>query len=476
MLVQNMLQDTRWAEIARCGWDFKPIIEVGSVLNQVIEMISCTNEGKPLALPWGQTSRLNFGVRVRNHVVRSRTPGGQRFRDIRVCGRRFLPRNCELIAKGPTNGLTTDGWSSCGFQGMSFSKRSDGSPVCYTKALDSLKYWNDHFFLVDAFACPTSFKWHTNKTVFRDPPPKPTEFSADAVAILVSHRAPFRKFPKPFLCLVGTSRNSTLDEDTYPRFLYDDDEEMDLFSFIHHADLTKVKIAERERAEGEMKLLESTIGRVVLLLLVPPRPARAESELEASVDELFDEDDNTEQGDSTVGGGHGAKIEPVTAVKDTVAENVTMERPKRQRKKRPTVTDASGPSYPPKKLREDHGTSSGIALGSKSSSILKELLSSSILNIEVGVTTTATLPLITSSISATPEREGGDTIDSITGPNVCTVGPAQRFVISSDYSHHSTTNAFGAEVDSIIRSDVLPLLVTEAVITSHAVSAPSILV
>ncbi|GJX40110.1 hypothetical protein Tco_0255100 [Tanacetum coccineum] len=351
---------------------------------------------------------------------------------------------------------------------MSFSKRSDGSPVCYTKALDSLKYWNDNFFWVDAFACPTSFKWYTNKTVFKDPPPKPTEFSADAVAILVSHRAPFRKFSEPFLCLVGMSRNSTIDEDTYPRFLYDDDEEMDLFSFIHHADLTKVKIAEREGAEGEMKLLESTVGHVVSLLPVPPRPARTKSELEASVDELFDEGDNTEQGDSTVGGGHGAKIEPVTAVEDTVAENVTMERPKRQCKKRPAVTDASGPSHPPKKLREDHGTSSGISLGSKSLSILKELLSSSILNIEVGVTAAATLPLITSSISATPECEGGDPIDSVIGPNVRIVGPAQRFVISSDSSHHSTTNAFGAEVDSIIRSDVLPLLVTEAVITSHA--------
>ncbi|GJR03962.1 hypothetical protein Tco_0526946 [Tanacetum coccineum] len=41
-------------------------------------------------------------------------------------------------------------------------------------------------------------------------------------------------------------------------------------------------------------------------------------------------------------------------------------------------------------------------------------------------------------------------------------------------SHHSSTNASGAEVDTIIRSVVLPLVMTEAVVTSHAVSAPFI--
>nr|GEV80985.1 hypothetical protein [Tanacetum cinerariifolium] len=32
-------------------------------LNEVIEMISCTNESKPLALPWGRTPRLDSGMR-----------------------------------------------------------------------------------------------------------------------------------------------------------------------------------------------------------------------------------------------------------------------------------------------------------------------------------------------------------------------------------------------------------------------------
>nr|GEX55608.1 hypothetical protein [Tanacetum cinerariifolium] len=48
---------------------------------------------------------------------------------------------------------------------MSFSKRLDSDIVCYTKPLDSLKRWNDHFFWVDSFACPASFPWHTGKNV-----------------------------------------------------------------------------------------------------------------------------------------------------------------------------------------------------------------------------------------------------------------------------------------------------------------------
>nr|GEZ24079.1 hypothetical protein [Tanacetum cinerariifolium] len=108
---------------------------------------------------------------------------------------------------------------------------------------------------------------------------------------------------------------------------------MDLRVFIHVVDPTKVRVVERELAEGEVKLLDSTVGRVVPLL--PVAPARAESELEASVNKLFDEDGNADQGNFATG--------------DTAA--VTAERPKRHRKKRLAVTDASGSSYPPKKLR-----------------------------------------------------------------------------------------------------------------------------
>ncbi|GJY81303.1 hypothetical protein Tco_0494054 [Tanacetum coccineum] len=80
-------------------------------------------------------------------------------------------------------------------------------------------------------------------------------------------------FRSSFFVLVGMSRYYTLDEDTYLK--------MDLSAFIHVVDPTKVKVVERECAEGEKKLLESTVGHVVPLL--PVAPAHSESELEASV-------------------------------------------------------------------------------------------------------------------------------------------------------------------------------------------------
>ncbi|GKA59266.1 hypothetical protein Tco_0758579 [Tanacetum coccineum] len=311
---------------------------------------------------------------------------------------------------------------------MSFSKRPNSDAVCYTKPLDYLKRWNDHFFWVDSFACPTSFSWHTDKTVSRDLFPNSTEFSADDYVVLVAHLASFRMFPEPFICLIGMSHNYTLDEDTYPTFLHDD--EMGGFR-------------ERERAEGEARLLDFTVGRVVPLL--PVAPARADSELEASVDRLFNEGGSADQGDSAASGGQETETKIVTGVRFVADENVVTEKPKRPRKKRQVVTDASGSSHPPKML-----------------------------NVEVGVATMATLPMVTSSVSATPKHESGVPADSITGLNLHTTGASERFVISSDSSHHSSTNASGAEVDSVIRSVVVPPIMTKAVVTSHVVNVPPV--
>ncbi|GKG51679.1 hypothetical protein Tco_0544317, partial [Tanacetum coccineum] len=43
--------------------------------------------------------------------------------------------------------------------------------------------------------------------------------------------------------------------------------------------------------------------------LLPVAPARVESELEASVDKLFDEGGSAKQGDSAAGGGHDAEVD-----------------------------------------------------------------------------------------------------------------------------------------------------------------------
>ncbi|GJS21618.1 ribonuclease H-like domain-containing protein [Tanacetum coccineum] len=215
---------------------------------------------------------------------------------------------------------------------MSFSKRLGNDAVCYTKPLDSLKSWNDRFFWVDAFACPC---------------PASSQYNAEHYATLVAYPAPFHKYPEPFLCLIGISQ-------------------MDLLSFIRTADPTKVRVGERQRAEGEPKLLDTTVGRVVPLL--PVAPARASSELEASVDKLFDEGGSggqTKQGDSAIGG-HGVGILPVSETLEIVVKDAAPVQPKRQRKKKTIVSDVGEPSHPPKKLREDYETSTGPSVAGKS--------------------------------------------------------------------------------------------------------------
>nr|GEV43319.1 hypothetical protein [Tanacetum cinerariifolium] len=182
-------------------------------------------------------------------------------------------------------------------------KRPTGKIGVYTRFFKFTNFWLPvSTFLVD---------------VLRDPLPKFTEFNTDHYAFLVAHPVPFQNFLEPFLCLVRMSRYYTLDEDTYPRFLRDDGQDMDLFAFIHVVNPTKVKIGGRDRAEGEKKLLNS-IGGI------------------------------TDRRDSTVGGGHNVVIEPVADVEDTFAENLTSKRRKRHRNKRPVVTDASGSSILPR--------------------------------------------------------------------------------------------------------------------------------
>ncbi|GJT48930.1 hypothetical protein Tco_0975087 [Tanacetum coccineum] len=378
---------------------------------------------------------------------------------------------CRIHGIEPTVGLfhcfyvnsKNKGW-------MSFNKCPDSDDVCYTKPLDSLKHWNDHFFWVNSFACPASFPWHTGKNVSRDPFPKSTEFSANDYVVLVVHSISdvFGALP----LFDWDSHNYTLDEDTYPTFLHDDGTELDFLAFIQVVDPAKVKVGERERIEEEARLLDSTVGRVVPLL--PVALTHADSELEASVDRLFDEGGSVDQGDSAAGGGQETKTEIVTGIRFVADENVVTEKPKHPRKKRQAVTDASGFSHPPKKLRGDHRTSSGAAMGGKSLSVLKELLASSMLNVEVGVATVVTLPMITSSVFATPEHESGVLSDSIIGLNLRTIGASERFVIFSDSSHHSATNASGPEDDLIIRSAAIPSVIAEAVVTSYVVNIPSV--
>ncbi|GJR07118.1 hypothetical protein Tco_0530102 [Tanacetum coccineum] len=245
------------------------------------------------------------------------------------------------------------------------------------------------------------------------PYPTPDEFDADVCNFLVDNPASFWKFPKPFLCFVGISRYYDLDENCYPTIWDDDDEGgMDLFAFIHHADPTKVRTGEKEVRDGEVSLLELTRGRIVPL---------------TGVDE---QENQNEVVQDEVGG--------IDIAADDEIQAIVVEKPKRVRKKRKAADGASGSGLPPKKLRENHA-------------------------VEVGATTAATVPFVTSFVTLTPEREDGGHADSITGPNLRTQLAAGRFVVLSDSSHHSSTNDAGDEVTSVVPD---PAIFTTAVATT----------
>ncbi|GKD76406.1 hypothetical protein Tco_1339027, partial [Tanacetum coccineum] len=307
---------------------------------------------------------------------------------------------------------------------MSFSKHSDNALVCYTKPLDSLKNWNNHFFCVDDFACPTSFSWHTAKHVTRDPDPVVADFSAQDYATLVAHPSPFRKFPEAFMCL----------------------------------------------NEGEPLLLKTTIGRIIPLL--PVAPDRGVSKLEASVNRIFDKGgsgNQTEQGDSA-GGGEGVDIQLVSEPANTVVEDVAPLQPRRQRKRKIMVVDTGESFHPPKRLRKDHRTPSGTSVGGKSMFAVQQLLAGAVLKVEVRVEAIPTLPFVTAFVSTTPEHEVGDYTDSMVVPNLHTIRAPQRFVIFLDSSHHSSANVAEAEVDSLVRSSA-PIMMTVTTVTSMVDSA-----
>ncbi|GJW25214.1 hypothetical protein Tco_0039025 [Tanacetum coccineum] len=261
------------------------------------------------------------------------------------------------------------------------------------------------------------------------------------------------------------SRYYTPDENTYPEFLYDNGEEMNLLSFIRTADPIKVRIGERQRGEDKPKLLDTTIGRVVSLL--PVAPARASSKLEATVDKLFEEGgsgSHAEQ-DDYVSGGHDVGIPQVSETAEVFAEDATPLQPRRQRKRKTVVSDTGEPSNPPKKLREDQRISIGPSVASKSRFALQRLLAGAVLNPEVGVMALPTLPFITSSVSVTLEREDGGQTDFMVGANLRTITAPPRFVISSDSSHHSGANIAEAEVDSFARLSA-PLMTMTTTVTS----------
>nr|GEU38464.1 transposase (putative), gypsy type [Tanacetum cinerariifolium] len=415
------------------GLDLQAPFRLDLVLKEVTEMISCTNESKPLALPQGSAviviADVDYFPRAYLTVITSAFFESYLLAVLvdYTCPHLVAPciyyakdAPCEKFHIPPTVHPELPGHNS------RIRNSPTGKIGVYTRPLDSLKYYNDHFFWVDASVFPLAVPWHNNKTLRKDPHPTPDELDANGCDYLADNPAPFRKLPEPFLCFVGISRYYDLDENCYPTFWA----EMDLFAFINHAYPTKVRIGEREVGEREVPLLQLTRGG-------------GDAAVADQVEEI----------------GHAIQGEGVNIVcTEGEIQAIVAEKPKVQKRMR-TSNGASGSNHPPKKLRKDHNTSghAGASTGGKPFVAIQELSEQSTLNIEVGVTATATVPFVTSSVTPTPERGDGGPTDSVSAANLQTKRPSERIVISSDTPNDSSANAADDEVYIIVRAGPKPV-------------------
>ncbi|GKD86414.1 hypothetical protein Tco_1357568, partial [Tanacetum coccineum] len=190
-------------------------------------------------------------------------------------------------------------------------------------------------------------------------------------------------------------------------------------------------------------------------------------------DDVNGEGNDIAKADQTEQGNYVVHVGGIDIVADDEAQAIITDKPKRIRNKRKAADGASGLGFPPRKLKEDHGTSGiGASTSGKSVAALQSLLEGSTLAVEVGVAAAATVPFITSSVTLTSERDGP--VDSVSETSLRTQHPTKRFVISLDSSHDSNANDADDEVTSIVRSSMpLPPVFTAAVATTTIVGATS---
>ncbi|GJV99846.1 hypothetical protein Tco_1555098 [Tanacetum coccineum] len=277
-----------------------------------------------------------------------------------------------------------------------FTKRPNVR-ACYSKNLDSVKNWNDHFFWVDEFVVPANarFGWFSGTNIVKDRAPAPSEYNVEHVNTLIAQASLFLR----------PERISLL--------------EMDLNAFICTADPRKVRIVERVRDENERPII--TVAKHHTMTLLPTSVVRSSGELSASVEREFVRDasvgDGGDQGVASVGG------VPALPTLPFITSSVTASPLEEGGDHTDFVTGPSlsriiertpAASHPPKRLRADYGTTGGSTTGGKSPSVLNRLLQDSRLMVEQGVPALPTLPFITSSVTTSPLEEGRDHTDSVT--------------------------------------------------------------
>ncbi|GJT78637.1 hypothetical protein Tco_1045362 [Tanacetum coccineum] len=108
----------------------------------------------------------------------------------------------------------------------------------------------------EVFPIPVSL--YVEGALEKDSAPHLTAHQEQNVRLLENNKAPFRRYPECFLCLVGLSPYYPFDENTYLAFERLDGTDMGLLNFIKTADPRKVQVVEVQKKDDQVKLLEST--------------------------------------------------------------------------------------------------------------------------------------------------------------------------------------------------------------------------
>ncbi|GJW15525.1 hypothetical protein Tco_0019658 [Tanacetum coccineum] len=249
---------------------------------------------------------------------------------------------------------------------FSFAKRSTSAPSCFPKPPDSIKNWADHFFWVDSCVFPISVPLYTGGVLEKDSAPHLTARQEQTVKLLESHKAPFRRYPECFLCLVGLSPYYPFDKNSYPAFERPDGTDMGLLDFIKTADPRKVRAVEVQKGDDQVTLLEST--RHCFMPLVIPAAGGSSSAVateipaptEGGQEDVAEEDAYLELADPDEG----------TAMVRQSEEEVVTEQSKKVKKRR---LQKQGDVLPAKKLRTDH-PSLASCIGGKTLAGLEQIM------------------------------------------------------------------------------------------------------
>ncbi|GJW07441.1 hypothetical protein Tco_1569864, partial [Tanacetum coccineum] len=249
------------------GLDLQAGYGLDLVLNKVVEMISCTSKATRLGFNYLLLTMSSIFY-VRSTLTQAALDAFFQKYHIPDTVHPELPSPNQSIHDSPDDVLEYFHINMSQLSVIATAKVSHFEILCRVHGYVPTIGLFCSFFWVDESVFPLFVSWYTKKKVTRDPSPTADEFSAEASDFLATHQAPFWKFPKSFLCLVGISRYYELDDNVYPVFLTDDDEEI---AFINHADPTKVRIGKKQIEEGQVPFAWSSTrgdeGSLTLLLM-----------------------------------------------------------------------------------------------------------------------------------------------------------------------------------------------------------------